>query len=212
MISLTVSIIGVTVVLSFIGFRNREFLSRMLFIPYLIAHSKQYYRFVSHAFMHDPKNLFHLFFNMFVLYQFGLNVELYFKSSSPVLGTIYYLILYFGAVIFSSLRDYSKYKDDPNYIALGASGAVSAVLFSHIIIYPTTALYLFFIPIPIPSFIFGGLYLWFEHYMDKKGGDHIAHGAHLYGALFGVIFTIFTNFALIPSFFAQIQDYILSFF
>lgn len=210
--SITLIIIVVTIISSLIGFRNKEFLSKMMFSPYMIYHHKQYYRFISHAFIHAPNNLFHLIFNMFVLYQFGINVELSFLNFSPALGIVYYLILYFGGILFSSLRDYTKYKNDPNYLALGASGAVSAVLFSHIIIYPTSALYLFFIPIPIPSFAFGALYLWFEHYMDKKGSDHVAHGAHLYGAIFGVLFTIFMDFSLIPAFFSQIGTYILSFF
>jgi len=149
---------------------------------------------------------------MFVLYQFGGNVEQYFKADSPSLGVFYFLFLYLGGIVFSSMRDYMQYKNDNSYLALGASGAISAILFSHIIIYPTLSLYLFFIPIPIPSFVFGGLYLWFEQYMDKKGGDHIAHGAHFYGAIFGVIFTVFTNFSLIPDFFAQIGAYLVSFF
>jgi membrane associated rhomboid family serine protease len=211
-LSITTTIVLITIIISLIGFGNKTFLSRMMFSPYMIYHYKQYYRFVSHAFIHAPNNLFHLIFNMFVLFQFGANVEIYFKQASITRGAIYFLILYFGGVIFSSLRDYYKYKEDAHYMALGASGAVSAVLFAHILIYPTTALYLFFIPIPIPSFVFGGLYLWYEQYMDKRGGDHVAHGAHIYGALFGVIFTLFTNFALLPSFFQQIGQYIASFF
>lgn len=210
--SITIIIIAVTVIISLIGYRNREFLNKMMFSPYMIHHHKQYYRFFSHAFIHDPNNLFHLFFNMFILYQFGQGVEYYFKYDSPTLGSFYYILLYFGGILFSSLRDYSKYKNDPNYMALGASGAVSAVLFAHILIYPTTALYLFFIPIPIPSFLFGILYLWLERYLDKRGKDHVAHGAHISGALFGIIFTLFTNFALLPSFFAQIGDYISNLF
>jgi membrane associated rhomboid family serine protease len=210
--SITIIIIVITVGISLVCFRNKELLSRLMFSPYMIYHHKQYYRFVSHAFIHDPNNLFHLFFNMFVLYQFGQNVEFYFTANNPALGSFYFIFLYFGGVVFSSLRDYTKYKNDRNYMALGASGAVSAVLFSHILIFPTNALYLFFIPIPIPSFVFGGLYLWYEHYNDKKGGGNIAHGAHFYGALFGMIFTLFTNFSLLPRFFQQIGEYLMSFF
>jgi membrane associated rhomboid family serine protease len=210
--SITLVIIFVTIIISLIGFGNREFLQRMMFSPYLIYHQKQFYRFISHAFIHAPNNLFHLLFNMFVLYEFGRNVEAYFTGNFPSLGSFYFIFLYFGGVVFSSLRDYSMNKDNPNYLALGASGAVSAVLFSHIVIFPTTSLYLLFIPIPIPSFVFGGLYLWYEQYMDKRGNDHVAHGAHIYGALFGVIFTVFTNFGLVPSFFEQIANYFMSFF
>ncbi len=210
--SITILILIVTIVVSLLGFQRKDLLSKLLFSPYLIYHNKEYYRFITHAFIHDPKNLFHLLFNMFVLFQFGGNVEQFFMSDSPSLGVFYFLFLYLGGIVFSSMRDYLQYKNDSSYLALGASGAISAILFSHIIIYPTLSLYLFFIPIPIPSFVFGGLYLWFEQYMDKKGGDHIAHGAHFYGAIFGVIFTVFTNFSLIPDFFTQIGAYLVSFF
>ena len=210
--SITLLILIVTVVVSLIGFQRRDLLNKLLFSPYLIYHNKQYYRFVTHAFVHDPGNLFHLIFNMFVLFQFGGNVEQYFKADSPSFGVFSFLFLYFGGIIFSSMRDYTQHRNDSSYLALGASGAISAILFSHIIIHPTLALYLFFIPIPIPSFVFGGLYLWFEQYMDKKGGDRVAHGAHFYGAIFGMVFTIFTNFSLVPHFFNEIANYLASFF
>ena len=210
--SLTVILVVVTVITTFVGFNRPELMSKWLFNPYLIYHKKQYYRFFTHAFIHDQNNIFHLFFNMFVLYQFGRNVELFYKADHPQIGWLLYLLLYFGGILFSSLRDFEKYKNDPNYNALGASGAVSAVLFAHILIFPTTSLYLMFIPIPIPSFVFGALYLWLEHYLDKRGGDRVAHGAHIYGALFGIVFTMFTNFALLPRFFTQIVDYLGSFF
>jgi len=210
--SITLIIIIVTIIISLLGFRNRELLDKLMFSPYLINHQKQTYRFITHAFIHDSRNLFHLLFNMFVLYEFGRNVESFFKYDSPLLGSFYFIILYLAGIVFSSLRDYTQHKNDQYYLALGASGAVSAVLFSHIIIFPTTSLYLMFIPIPIPSFIFGALYLWYEQYLDKKGGDRVAHGAHIYGALFGAIFTIFTNFSLLPRFFQQIGEYFISFF
>ena len=210
--SLTVILVVVTVITTFVGFNRPDLMDKWLFNPYLIYHKKQYYRFFTGAFIHDRNNIFHLFFNMFVLYQFGRNVELFFRADHPQMGWLYFLLLYFGGIFFSSLRDFEKYKNNPNYNALGASGAVSAVLFAHILIFPTTSLYLMFIPIPIPSFVFGALYLWLEHYLDKRGGDRVAHGAHIYGALFGIVFTMFTNFGLLPRFFSQIVDYLGSFF
>lgn len=210
--TLTVLIIIATVGVTFLAFSRPDVFSKLLFNPYLISSRQQYYRFFSHALIHDRTNIFHLLFNMYVLYQFGTSVELFFRNDHPQSGWILYLFLYVGGVFFSSLRDFESYKTDPGYNALGASGAVSAVLFSHILIYPTTALYLFFIPIPIPAFVFGALYLWLEHYLDKRGGDRIAHGAHFYGALFGIVFTIFTNFSLVPHFFSQIGNYLTSFF
>lgn len=210
--SLTLLIVIVTIAISLLGFSRPDLMSKWLFNPYLIYHNKQYYRFFSHAFIHDRNNLFHLLFNMFVLYEFGRNVELALINDHPKMGWFYFLFLYFGGILFSSLRDFEKHKNNPNYNALGASGAVSAVLFAHILIYPTTALYLMFIPIPIPSFVFGALYLWLEGYLDKREGGHIAHGAHFYGAIFGFVFMLFTNFSLLPNFFSQIIDYLGSFF
>ena len=210
--SITLLILILTVIVSFIGFQRRDLLNQLIFSPYLIYQKKQYYRFITHAFIHDPGNLFHLIFNMFVLYQFGGNVEQFFKTDAPTVGVFYFIFLYLGGIVFSSLRDYTQYRNDSSYLALGASGAISAVLFSHIIIYPTLSLYLLFIPIPIPSFIFGALYLWFEQYLDKKGGDHVAHGAHFYGAIFGIVFTVFTNVSLVPHFFSQITSYLTGFF
>ena len=210
--NLNLTLVIVTVVISLIAFSRYDLMVKWLFNPYLISHKKQYYRFFSHAFIHSRDNIFHLFFNMFVLYQFGRNVELALISDHPKIGWLLFLLLYFGGILFSSLRDFEKYKNNPNYNALGASGAVSAVLFAHILIYPTTALYLMFIPIPIPSFVFGALYLWLEGYLDKREGGHIAHGAHFYGAIFGFVFVLFTNFSYLPSFFNQILNYLSSFF
>ena len=210
--SITLLLVVVTIAISIYGFSRPDLMARWMFNPYLIFHNKQYYRFVSHAFIHDRNNLFHLLFNMFVLYEFGRNVEIFLRSGHPSMGWILFLALYFGGIVFSSLRDYEKQKNNPYYNALGASGAVSAVLFAHILIYPAVPLYIMFIPIPIPSFVFGILYLWLENYLDKREAGHIAHGAHIYGAIFGLIFTLFTDFSLLGNFFSQIADYLASFF
>jgi len=210
--SITLLIIAITVITSVIGFNNSEFFEKCLFNPFLISTRKQYYRFISNGFIHDRQNIFHLIFNMYVLYIFGVNVEHYFHAQNPQMWVIYYLALYFGGLIFSALPDYSRYKNDPYYNALGASGAVSAVLFAHILISPTTSLYLMFIPIPIPSFIFGVFYLWVEYYLSKRKIDRVAHWAHISGAIYGLVFTFFTNFALLPLFFGQIINYLKSFF
>ena len=100
-----------------------------------------------------------------------------------------YVGLYVGGILFSSLVGYQRHIHDPGYRAVGASGAVAAVLFAHILMLPTQAIYLMFIPIPIPSFVFGILYLAYERYMDRRGGDNVAHDAHFHGAVFGVVYT-----------------------
>jgi membrane associated rhomboid family serine protease len=92
--------------------------------------------------------------------------------------------------MLSVLPSFGKYKNDPGYNAVGASGAVSAVVFASILFVPLGKIYLFFIPIGIPAFIFGGLYLIYSAYMAKRGGDNIGHDAHFWGALFGFVYTI----------------------
>jgi membrane associated rhomboid family serine protease len=127
---------------------------------------------------------------MFVLYNFGENVEVYFKYFFGELkGIFYYLLLYLGGILFSNIISYKRHSDNPAYTAVGASGAVSAVVFSFILIAPFQMLYLF-MSIPIPALLFALLYLFYEHYMDKKGNTGIAHDAHFTGALFGLFFTI----------------------
>ena len=211
--SITLIIIIVTVIVSLMANRDPQLMSKLIFSPYQIYHRKEYYRFITHAFIHSPSNILHLFFNMYVLYLFGTNVEQYLMMEHGGKGRFYYLLLYFGGILFSSLRDYTLHKENQTYLALGASGAVSAILFAFIIISPTAGLVLLFLPFfPIPGFILGALYLWSESYFDKRGGTGIAHGAHLYGAIFGMIFIIFTDFSLVPSFFAQIGAYLASFF
>ena len=122
-------------------------------------------------------------------------------------ATIYFLMLYAGGILFSTLFDFGKHKDNAFYSAVGASGAVSAVVFSSILIYPQGTIYFFFIPFPIPSVVFGILYLVYSAYMSKKGADNIGHSAHFWGAIFGIVLTI----ALKPVFAIKFMDYILSY-
>jgi membrane associated rhomboid family serine protease len=105
-------------------------------------------------------------------------------------GNIYLAILYVGGIVLSVVPAFEKHKHDIWYNAVGASGAVSAVVFSSIIFYPTSKLMLFLIPVPIPAVLFGILYLVYSAYMAKRATDNIGHDAHFWGALFGVVFTI----------------------
>jgi membrane associated rhomboid family serine protease len=104
------------------------------------------------------------------------------------LPNYFYIILYVGALIFSLLPTYYKHRNDENYRSLGASGAVSAVIFAFILIKPWDTLQVFFIP--IPSIVYAVLFLGYSVYMSRKGGDYINHDAHFFGALFGIVFTI----------------------
>lgn len=195
----TYVIIAITAITSYRAFNDPELKYKMLFRPIDISQKKEWYRFISNGFIHA--DMAHLFINMYVLYSFGSALELYFTSLFGALGTLYYLGLYLLAIPMSSTYSYFKHKDDYGYSALGASGAVSAVLFSFILINPTAKLRLFFV-IPITAVIAGVLYLLYSHVMGKKNIDNIGHDAHFYGAVFGFIATI----ALKPSLFNRFID------
>jgi membrane associated rhomboid family serine protease len=127
---------------------------------------------------------------MYALYLFGTNVEIAFKEIFQGFGTLAYVVLYFSALIMSSMFSYFKNKENPRYNAVGASGAVSAVLFVSIILFPSQKLMIFPIPFFIPSYILGPMYLVYSYYMGRKGTDNIGHDSHLFGALWGVLFII----------------------
>lgn len=200
--SLTLLIIIATVGFSIVAFQRRELFYRFEFNPYVTINNKQWYRVVTHALIHA--DWMHLFVNMFVLYNFGSNVEKIFLGLFGVKGKLYFLLLYIGGVLFASLPGLRNHQNNPRYNAVGASGAVSAVLFSSIVFMPMSKIYLFFIPIGIPAFIFGAIYLAYEVYASKNSSDHIAHDAHYVGAIFGVVFTIILEPKLVLNFFSQV--------
>lgn len=185
---MTFFFIGITVIVSFVAFNRRDIFDGLKFNAYFIHQRKEWYRFFSYGLIHA--DWMHLMINMFVLYSFGEIVEQFFNYYFEFKGYIYFALLYIGGIGFSSLFDYGKYKKDIYYNAVGASGAVSAVVFSSIILYPVGKIFLFFIPIGIPAPIFGILYLAYSVYMGKKGTDNIGHSAHFWGAIYGIAFTI----------------------
>lgn len=196
-------IIGITVVVSVIAFQRRDIFNQLKFNAYDIKHFKKYYRFLSYGLIHA--DWMHLAVNMFVLYSFGDIVSQFFDHYFGLKGNVYFLLLYIGGLAFSTLIDFGKYKDDPYYNAVGASGAVAAVVFSSILLYPAGEIFLFFIPIGIPAPLFGILYLGYSVYMGKRGTDNIGHNAHFWGAIYGLIFTV----AIKPEFFTLfIQHYL----
>lgn len=184
---ITLGIIAFTSLITISAFNDGRIFSSLLFEPFVIKVRNEWYRFFTHAFIHS--NWPHLLVNMFVLFMFGRIVEPLLGDLSGGSGILPFIALYVGGILFSSLPSYRKYMLDPNYRAVGASGAVSAVLFSQILMLPTTSIYFFLIPFPIPAFVFGILYLFYSYYMDKRGDDNVAHDAHFYGAVFGIVFT-----------------------
>ncbi len=185
--SITLLLIAVTSLISFGAFQDRRLFENLLMSPYLARIQGQWYRLVSHAFIHA--NWPHLLVNMFVLYSFGNYVEVLYGRISAMPAVLTYLVLYFGGAIVASLPSMARHSKDPGYKAVGASGAVSAVLLAEIMLLPTQAVNIMFIPIDIPAWLFGLGYLAYSWYMDKKSGDHVAHDAHFYGAVFGILFS-----------------------
>jgi membrane associated rhomboid family serine protease len=199
MFSFTVSIIIITCIISLTGFNSAKIIDDLIFWPPAIRNRRQYYRFVTCGLIHA--DYIHLAFNMITLYFFGVLME---KIYEITLGLPAYsfLILYVGALIVSNIPTYLKHKNDYNYRSLGASGAVSAVLFAFILIKPWVTIYVLFIP--VPAIVYAVLFLVYSAIMARKGGDHINHDAHFYGAMFGIIFTIAVRPEVLHSFIQEL--------
>jgi membrane associated rhomboid family serine protease len=184
---ITYIIIGITAVVSFLAFQNVSLMEKLQFNAAQVVHRKQYYRLISHAFVHVSWT--HLIVNMLVLYFFGRNVETYFGHFFENKAEIYFVLLYLGGMLASNVWSLIKHQNDYYYNAVGASGAVSAVLFTFIFLDPWEMLYLFAI-IPIPGIVFGVGYLIYSYQMGKRKSDNVAHDAHFLGAVFGFVFPI----------------------
>ena len=207
--SFTIILIIITSIISFISFNNEEIKNNLLFSPYQYVNYKKWWILISHGFIHA--DFLHLFFNMYVLYIFGPTLEFYFINSSE-LGGFYYIGFYLLGIIFSTLPSIFKHKNNPSYNSLGASGAVSSVVFAYIIIYPLRELGLILIPgLFLPGFIFGIFYLLAEHYLSKKQYSNIAHDAHISGSLFGVFFIVIYDFNNLLIFFQKTLFYFQNF-
>jgi membrane associated rhomboid family serine protease len=199
--SITLFFIIFTAIISLAAWRNNEIFDKLKLNPYLVIKKKEYFRVLSHALLHVDWT--HLIFNMLTLYFFGEYVEqaldLYFTN-----GILLFIILYIAGAIISSIPTILKHKNDHWYNSVGASGAVAAVLFAGIFFEPKLGIYLFFIPIPIPGYLFGLAYLIYSHYMSKKSTDNINHDAHLAGAIFGFLFPLLLKPALFQVFISNL--------
>ncbi len=201
---ITLIIIATTVIVSIISMDNPSLKNKLMFNAYQINHRKEWYRFFSNGLIHA--DWMHLAFNMFSLYMFGGSVESGFSDSSIFgdRGPLFFILLYVGGLAMSSIYSYEKNKNNIYYNALGASGAVSAVVFAYIVLAPTQKLIFLFLPIPIPAYLFGIIFLGVEYYLGKRGQTNIGHDAHFWGAVFGILFTISLKPSLVHSFFEQI--------
>ena len=199
---LTFILIALNVIYSIIGFSNSTLVNKTIMWPYGVKRQQQYYRFISSGFLHA--DWMHLFFNMFTLYFFGRNIEIIFKNYG-LGGNAAYLALYIGGLVIADLPSYFKHRDDPNYRSLGSSGAVSAVVFATIVFSPWSSIYLYG-AFKISAALYAILFIVYCVYMGKQNRDNINHDAHLWGALFGMIFTLGLISVLQPSLFGQVLD------
>ena len=204
MITITIVILLLTCVISFTAFSNDKITEDLIFYPPAITNRNQWYRFITCGFIHA--DFMHLAFNMYTFYLFGGMVEDAFTGIFGGIGKTLYTILYFAALVVCLLPTYLQHKDNYHYRSLGASGAVSAVIFIGIVLNPTMKLSIFPIPIGIPAFIFGPLYLIVSAYLAKKGHGNINHSAHIWGALFGIVFLVITCQFLSP--FRPVENFV----
>ncbi len=201
---ITYILIGITGLISFLAFGNPALMDKMQFNAVRIIHQKEYYRLISHAFIHASWP--HLIVNMFVLYFFGRGIEYYFGINFGNKATAFYLMLYFGGILASNIWSLISQKNNYYYNAVGASGAVSALLFAFIFFNPWEPLYLFAV-LPIPGILFAIGYLFYSYQMSKRKTDNVAHDAHFLGAVFGFIFPILLK----PQLFQHFIDQLFSF-
>ncbi len=193
-------LIAITVVVSWMAFNNRALHDRLILWPPAVDRKRQYDRLVTCGFIHA--DWMHLLFNMFTLYFFGGQIETVMVSLTGSYLT--YPAFYLAALVVSILPSYLKNQKNPNYQSLGASGAVSAVLFAFILLSPWTVILVFFIP--APAIIYAVFYVGYSIWMDRRGGDRINHSAHLAGAAFGVLFMLAMRPAIFEHFLSELSN------
>lgn len=204
----TLFLIIATIAVSMKAFNDRETTDKLKFNAYMVMKKKEYYRILSHALIHN--SWMHLGVNMFVLYSFGEVVETLFSfpelfPKTYYYGNFLYVMMYVLAAAFASVPALLKHKNNHSYNAVGASGAVSAVAFASILLYPQGKIQFILFPfIDIPNVVFGLAYLGYSYYMSKNSRDNIAHDAHFAGAIFGLLFPILLNPSLFSRFIENI--------
>ncbi|KLD63680.1 rhomboid family intramembrane serine protease [Dyella japonica] len=196
---ITLIIIAITSIVSFMAFNNARLMNDLILWPPAITRSREYHRLVTYGVVHADFG--HLLFNMITLYFFGRSMEGFFTASLGMLG---FALFYILALVVSILPTYLSNKNNPNYRSLGASGAVSAVLFSYILLAPWSRIIVFVIP--LPAIVYALLYVGYSIYMDRRGQGNVNHSAHLWGAAFGVAFTVVVRPEVISHFLAALSQ------
>jgi len=194
---ITLTIVILTVITSIRAFYNPTLRNSLLFNPYFVSEKNQIYRLFTSGLIHA--DWLHLGFNMYVLWNFGAILE----ANNDLLGPIGFLAIYIASLPLSALPSLIRHKNNIHYNALGASGAVSAIVMSFVLFAPRAKLSLLFIPIGFEAWIFALLYLAYSFYMTFKGNDNIGHDAHLWGGLGGIIMTLVMRPELAGQFISQ---------
>lgn len=192
----SITLIIITVIVSLLAFSNQNIMNRLIFWPPAMKKG-QFDRFITHGFVHADGA--HLLFNMITLFFFGSAIEIFYRQYAFNMG---FVLFYLGGLIVSILPSYLKHKNDFQWASLGASGAVSAVLFAYILFKPWNLIFVFFVP--VPAIIFAVLYIAYTIWSNKRNNNHINHSAHLWGAAYGVIITILVEPKIIPHFINQL--------
>lgn len=202
--SITLIIIIITIGISWYSWNNSSVLEKLLLNPVSIRRRNEYYRFLTSGFVHADFG--HLLFNMISLWFIGEGIERLFQHLFGEQGGAYFIALYLLGIVVSDMPSFWKNRTNPNYNSLGASGGVAAVLFAAILYAPLMDIYLYF-AIRMPGFVFGLLFLGYSIWQSKKGGSYINHDAHMYGAIFGMIFMAVVYPPSVPSFFSQLASW-----
>ncbi|MGV8960339.1 MAG: rhomboid family intramembrane serine protease [Stenotrophomonas sp.] len=197
---ITLILIAITGLVSWLAFSNRKLADRLILWPPAVDRHRQYDRLVTYGFIHADFS--HLLFNMITLFFFGRAIE---QVMTQFTGSVLtYPLFYLAALVVSILPSYLKNQKNPNYLSLGASGAVSAVLFAFILLSPWTIILVLFIP--APAILYAVFYVGYSIWMDKRGGDRINHSAHLAGAAFGVVFMLIMEPRVLQVFLQQLMN------
>jgi membrane associated rhomboid family serine protease len=186
-------ILAATCIVSFMAFNNRRLIDDLILWPPAIERKKEYYRLVTYGLIHADG--MHLLFNMMTLFFFGRIMEPFYNDALGVFG---FGLFYLGGLLISILPTYLKNRHNNSYRSLGASGAVSAVLFGYVLLSPWSRIIVWFLP--VPAIIYAVLYVGYSIYMDQRGQGNINHSAHLWGAAYGVVFTVLVNPLVLPHF------------